>query len=290
MRKQFVTTVTELLRNDQRYVLLLGDIGVHGFRDAFKEFPKRVYNIGILEQATVGMAAGLAMTGLVPIVHTIAPFLVERAYEQLKIDFGYQNLPGLFVSVGASYDYASLGCTHHCPADVSLIENIPNFHIKVPGNQAELDMALRFPPADPTYIRMTEQSNHFFPERLQMGLTNAKVAVVAIGPCMDMALEASKDLPVYHVYSTLVTPFPFEKLYAPVKAGIQNVIIVEPYFSSHLADKIRAFARAGKYSLNVINFGLPRRFFAGYGNKDMHDAEAEFTADKLRMEIEQCLT
>jgi len=134
MRRQLVKTITDILERDSRVVLLLGDIGVFGFREAFKKFPTRVYNIGILEQASVGLAAGLATEGMIPIFHTIAPFIAERALEQLKVDFGYQGLGGSFISVGASYDYASLGCTHHCPGDVQVLKTIPGMRIMVPGH------------------------------------------------------------------------------------------------------------------------------------------------------------
>lgn len=88
------------MEQDKRVALLLGDIGVFGFKKSFELFPDRVFNIGILEQSTIGLAAGLSMQELIPIVHTIAPFLVERGIEQLKDDFGYQKLGGNFVSVG----------------------------------------------------------------------------------------------------------------------------------------------------------------------------------------------
>ena len=128
---QFPSTILDVLSHDERLQVLLGDIGVFGFRHVFAKYPKNITNIGILEQATVGVAAGMALAGDIPVVHTIAPFLVERAYEQLKVDFGYQNLGGNFVSVGGSYDYAALGCTHHCPADLSLLMNIPGFELVV---------------------------------------------------------------------------------------------------------------------------------------------------------------
>ncbi len=79
---------------DERIVVLLGDIGVFAFQDVFTKYPNRCFNIGICEQSMVGMAAGLSMAGLIPIVHTIEPFLVERAFEQIKDDFGYQELKG----------------------------------------------------------------------------------------------------------------------------------------------------------------------------------------------------
>ena len=86
----------------------------------------RYYNIGICEPSMVNLAAGFSKVGLNPVVHTIAPFLIERSYEQIKLDFGYQNLNGNFISVGNSYDYAGLGCTHHCPSDVAILSAVPN--------------------------------------------------------------------------------------------------------------------------------------------------------------------
>ena len=73
MRKQFVSTISEIVERDERLVLLLGDIGVFGFRELFSAFPERVRNIGILEQSTISLGAGLSMEGLIPVIHTIAP-------------------------------------------------------------------------------------------------------------------------------------------------------------------------------------------------------------------------
>ena len=84
MRKQFVDTVSKIVQEDEKAVLLLGDIGVYGFKDLLNNYPLRAYNIGILEQTTISVAAGMSLQGLIPIVHTIAPFIVERALEQYK--------------------------------------------------------------------------------------------------------------------------------------------------------------------------------------------------------------
>ena len=158
MRKQFTKTVEEIVASDEKSVLLLGDIGVFGFRNSLSKYPNRVYNIGILEQSTISMAAGLSKTGLIPIVHTIAPFIVERAFEQLKDDFGYQKLGGNFISVGASYDYTALGPTHHCPGDVALMNTIPGMEILIPGNSSEVDKLLKatYNNGNPTYARLSE--------------------------------------------------------------------------------------------------------------------------------------
>ena len=86
MRKIFAEIVSELLSMDEKVVAILGDIGVHSFRESFIKFPDRVINIGILEQSMIGVAAGLSKGGMIPIVHSIAPFVIERPFEQIKID------------------------------------------------------------------------------------------------------------------------------------------------------------------------------------------------------------
>src|SRR3989344_6010514 len=161
MRKQLVKTVEAVLAEDQRSVLLLGDIGVFGFRKSFAAYPDRAHNIGILEQATIGAAAGLSKEGFVPIVHTIAPFIVERGAEQLKADFCYQKLNGNFISVGASYDYAAVGPTHHCPADVAILKSMPGMEVVLPGTSAELDSLFRkaYRDGHPSYVRLSEREN-----------------------------------------------------------------------------------------------------------------------------------
>ena len=97
MRRQFTQTITQVFKKDKKTVMLLGDIGIFAFRNLFKKYPKRIYNIGILEQSMISLAAGLSNEGLKPIVHTIAPFMISRALEQLKIDFGYNKLGGNFI-------------------------------------------------------------------------------------------------------------------------------------------------------------------------------------------------
>lgn len=113
-RAAFISTMQQILDEDESVVLLLGDISCFAFRESFAKHPTRCLNVGICEQASVSLAAGLAMSGLYPVYHTIDAFLARRAYEQLKLDFGEQNLPGMFVTVGGLKDYASLGPTHCC--------------------------------------------------------------------------------------------------------------------------------------------------------------------------------
>lgn len=139
MRQKFPQSVLEVMDKDERVVVLLGDIGVHAFRDVFKKYPKRCYNMGICEQSLVGMAAGLAMAGFIPVIHTIEPFLVERAFEQIKIDFGYQELKGNIIGVDVEPTAPNLGYTHQCPYAISLMKFIKGMNTFEPKSPKEFD-------------------------------------------------------------------------------------------------------------------------------------------------------
>src|SRR5262249_6568264 len=140
MREQMVQTLEELLDEDERLVVLLGNISASLFQKArFRREPARIYDLGILEQALIGIAAGMAAEGLIPVAHSIAPFLVERPFEQLKDDFCYQRLGGNFISIGASYDYSADGMTHQAPGDVQLLRSLPGMQVVVPGTAREFD-------------------------------------------------------------------------------------------------------------------------------------------------------
>lgn len=143
MRLQFPKTILEIMDKDNRVVVLLGDIGINAFKDVFEKYPKRIYNVGILEQSMVGMAAGLAMAGFIPIIHTIEPFLVERAFEQIKDDFGYQELKGNIIGVDVSESSSNLGYTHQCPYAIEMMNRIKGMETFEPQSADEFDNDLK---------------------------------------------------------------------------------------------------------------------------------------------------
>ncbi|KKS80215.1 MAG: hypothetical protein UV54_C0013G0015 [Candidatus Beckwithbacteria bacterium GW2011_GWA2_43_10] len=286
MRQQLVKTVSDLLKKDKRLILLLGDIGVYGFQQAFKDFPDRVYNIGIFEQATVSLAAGLAKTGLIPVFYSIAPFIAERALEQLKIDFGYQQLRGNFVSVGGSYDYAALGATHQCPADVNILKQIPGMKIIVPGTAEEFDRLFRevYSLPGPHYFRLSESVNKVsFPVKfgcLKVIRKGKKAAVLAVGPMLDKVLEASRGLDVSVIYCTTV---------APMDKYNQNnkLLICEPYYSGALTAEI--LKACYPRPMIIDQLGVPNKFLKHYGRREEQDKQLGLTVAAINQRLRRLI-
>lgn len=108
MKWTFQLALYERALKDDRLFLIYGDVGAALFKKFRHDFPKRCFNAGICEQAMVSMAAGMAMEGYRPVLYTITPFLLERAFEQIKLDVIEQDLP---VGMVGYSDY-SAGPTH----------------------------------------------------------------------------------------------------------------------------------------------------------------------------------
>lgn len=293
MRAQLARTVTDLMDTDPRLVMVLCDISAGLFDDAAAKHPGRVLNLGIMEQTAVSLAAGLALEGFVPVVHSIAPFLVERPFEQIKDDFCYQSLGGNFVSIGASYDYASDGMTHQAPGDVAILKTLPGMEIVVPGTPAEFDALFRETYADgaPTYIRTSAQVNRASrPVRfgqLDVIRRGSAATVVAIGPMLDRVLEATEGLDVSVVYCTTVAPFDAAGLRELIGESSSPVLLVEPFYAgTGLADIVQALAPG---AVRVEAMGVPRRVLRSYGTADEHDEALGMTAPGVRARLEPML-
>lgn len=116
-RKEVVDLLLPYFRKDKRYYLLVCDMGFGAIDKLKSEFPERIINCGIMEQATVGIAAGMSMSGLIPIVYSIVNFLVYRSLEQIRNDVVLQELNVKFISTGVNDYFKFLGPSHCCGND-----------------------------------------------------------------------------------------------------------------------------------------------------------------------------
>jgi transketolase len=284
MRTSAADTVCELFQTDPRAAVVLAEISVERFAPAFAHDPRRAVNVGIMEQTMVGVAAGFAMEGFHPVMHTIAPFVAERALEQLKLDFGNQALGGLVITVAGSYDYASEGTTHHSPGDVQALLTIPDAEVFVPGTGEETARLIRstYDNGRLTYLRTqvvaNERPREVEPGRLAVERHGGGPTVIAVGPMLDRTLEAIGDSEATVLYATTLSPFDAHGLRAAMTGD--EVIVVEPMFAGTLAPQV-AEALSDRPT-RIRSIGVPREVIREYGTPQQLDAAVGLDAPGIR--------
>jgi transketolase len=291
MRAQAADTVCELFEDDPSVAVVLAEISVDRFAPAFRHDPRRAVNVGIMEQTMVGVAAGFAMEGFHPVVHTITPFVAERALEQLKLDFGNQELGGLVITVGASYDYGTDGTTHHSPGDVQALLTIPAARVLVPGHADEVDALVRavYDGDRLTYLRTQERGNARARQvefgQLLVERRGSRGTVIAVGPMLDRVLEAADGLDVTVLYATTLAPFDAATLRAELAGA--HVITVEPTWQGTLTATVSQALEG--IPVGLASIGVPRQVLRDYGSADEHDRALRLDAAGIGAQLRRLL-
>ena len=157
MRKAFGKTIVKLAEKDPNLFLLNGDVEqeMSEFR---QKFPERIYNMGICEQSIISMAAGMCLEGIRPVVYSITPFLLERPFEQIKIDIDEQNLPVILIGFA---DYPTHGPTHRL-LDERIVDLFKNIQSYFPRNaqEAERYMIEAYVSKNPSIVCLKNEGNH----------------------------------------------------------------------------------------------------------------------------------
>jgi len=280
MRAELAKLCFETVKTDVKSVVMVGDISHFLLRETEQLAPDRFYNIGICEQSMIGMASGMAIEGMRPIVHTIAPFLVERAHEQIKVDLGYQHTEVTVVTVGGTYDYSDLGCTHHCYNDIALMKSIPNMEVYEPGTPKEFRelFTQTWGNGNPKYFRLSAHTHS-----QEVTVQSEKVNIIrdsidgrwvfVTGHLLDDVLEDTNCGVIY--VSTLhgMSNNSIEMLSELFK-NQPKLYSVENHFKiGGLGDLVSDI-----FSLPVKRIGLDRKFLTNYGT--YNDLRKESNMDR----------
>lgn len=136
MRNRFGKVISSLADDNEKIIVLVGDIGYRIFDDFREKYPERFINMGICEQSIISVASGLALEGLQPWVYTITPFLIERPFEQIKLDINHQKVN---VNLVGYADYPTLGPTHTALDTRGLMKLCNNIECFYPSNGDETE-------------------------------------------------------------------------------------------------------------------------------------------------------
>ena len=289
MRKMMQDCVRNYICSNSASALLLVDIGAWPFHDLLEKYPDRAKNIGVFEPGTVSIAAGLSLSGIVPTVYGISPFITQRSLEQIKLDFAYQKTGGNFIVTGASYDFSSLGYSHYCPEDVMTLSAIPGVEIVTPGTPSQFKVLWDHCHDDgrPTYFRLTDHCNtrdcHIEFWKATVLKRGTKGIVICAAETMDRINEATQDIDVTVLYYSTIVPFDGDSLKREIANTQKAVYICTPFYKGSITAQVVNALEGLEYRIGES--GVPLEILRNYGTKDDKDKYCGLTEDKLSSSI-----
>ncbi len=296
MRNAFADEVTQLAQTDSRVILLSGDIGNRLFDRLRAARPEQFLNCGIAEQNMMGVAAGMGLSGLRPIVYTITPFTTIRCLEQIKIDVGYHNSPVIIVGTGSGLSYASLGPTHHSLEDFAIFRPIPNLQVLAPWDAKSLRACLRMAIDSncPTYIRIGKKGEADLSGDQAVPLIGnglclehgSHVCILATGTVSSEAALAIKTLAKQGVSAELVLmhtikPFSESAIVALLNRFDALVTVEEHSTAGGFGESVLSFIARSGLSKRVQVLGTSDQFMPVVGSQGYARQYFEIDADSI---------
>lgn len=290
MRDAFARAIYEAAKLDPYIVVLVADISPAGAMEDFRrDFPDRFINVGIAEQAMIGVAAGLAQGGYRPFCYTIATFALMRPYEFIRDDLAYQKLPVVVVGMGAGLNYPTLGGTHMAVDDVSAALALPEVTVLLPGGPSDVAQAVkscveRPVGVGPIYLRLGKSGETDLPNSLSPALASGSPkstrALLTYGPLSQEVFRAAADLevPAFRVSSLPVLGTYFDSLVN----SFDDIAVIEEASGGPLFSEFASHCASLTERAPVLkSICLPRRFDHVYGTRAELLRHYGLTASKI---------
>ncbi len=298
-------SLVKLAREDKRIVAITAAMCEGTGLSAFeKEFPDRIYDVGIAEQHAVTFAAGLATQGLKPVVAMYATFL-QRAYDQVVHDVATQNLPVMFC-IDRGGLVAEDGTTHHGAFDYAFLRHVPNMVVMAPKDENELQhmmktcvqydgpISVRYPRGVTLGVKMDPA-----PEALAIGkgelLRNGtEVAIVAVGVSVWQAVQAAERLSEAGISTAVVNARfvkPLDKdLIVGLAKRVRYVVTVEEgcKMGGFGSAVLEALSEAGVTDVTTKVLGLPD-WYIEQGPQDLLRERYGLTAEGIYQSVKELI-
>lgn len=283
MRNAFAEEITKLAQMDPRVVLLSGDIGNKLFDNFKKVDEQRFYNCGVAEANMIGVAAGMALSGLRPVTYTITPFTTTRCFEQIRVDVCYHQAPVIIVGTGAGLSYAELGPTHHSLEDLAILRTLPGMSVLSPCDATELRLALHaaLQQDGPVYIRIGKKGEpaiHAQTPDFRIGEAivvreGVDVTLLGTGTIMSEVLNAADLLKDQGVSAEVVSFHsikPLDTAYlARAEKKFKLIATVEEHgLIGGLGSAVSEWKSAANARVQQIGFGTPDEFMHEVGSQE----------------------
>jgi len=286
MRDAFAKEMKSLVERKNNVVLLSGDIGNRMFDGLKNSRPEQFINCGIAEANMMSMAAGMALSGVRPVIYTITPFTTLRCLEQIRIGVAYHQSPVVIVGTGSGLSYSELGPTHHSLEDMAIIRTIPNINVLAPADKIELIFQLReaIESPNPTYIRIGKKgepdlcklNSNYVVGKANVLRSGKKYLLLGVGPILGEALKAAEMLELEGVNLCVasmggVYPLDVDFLSKMISEDFTNWITLEEHgIVGGLGTSIIEWLSDSKNSkiINLKRLGVPKQFINKLGNQE----------------------
>ena len=279
-RKTFGKAVTEVAAENKDVVVFSADSGKSsGFGDFITRFPERYFEVGIAEQSAVGMAAGMATAGKIPVFCAITPFVTARPYEMVRNDMGYMRQNVKIVGRNTGMTYSDLGVTHQGIDDIALMSLIPGMTIIAPQDPMEIEEAVKAMIAHkgPVYMRVGNpkipqlfEREPFVIGKGKVLLEGTDVTLISTGSCTLDALKAVEILEKQGISTKLIgmpTVLPLdEELVRSAAAQTGKVVTVEEAYVHGGLGSLVTEAVSDMAGVTVKRLGMPMGYAITSGN------------------------
>jgi transketolase len=273
-RKEFGKAVTELAAENDKIVVLSADSGKSsGFGDFAKLYPDRYFECGIMEQGVVGVASGLATTGLIPVFCAIAPFVTARPFEMFRNDLGYMKQNVKIVGRNCGISYSDLGATHHSLEDFAIIRMIPGVVVLAPQDPTEIRGAVKamIEHNGPVYMRIGNpkipvlfEEEPFVIGKGRILQDGTDVTIISTGSVTKAAMEAADNLMKKGVSVRLIgmpTVYPLdEELVIESALRTGRIITVEEHYADGGLGTLVSEVCSTKCPVRVKRIGVPKEY------------------------------
>lgn len=281
MRKACLDMVYELAKTDERIMFIGSDLAAETLKEFRREMPERFFMEGIYESNLIGVAAGLALEGMIPYVNTIATFLTRRCFEQIVLDLCLHQANVRLIGNGGGMVYGPLGPTHLAIEDIAILRAIPNMTILAPADANEMRrlMPLTVNHKGPIYIRLGKGGDPIVTHQhtpLQIGKAvlareGTDALIVTTGITLAIGLDAAEILKIKGINVTVLhlhtlKPIDQEELLKQIAVVPVVVTLEEHTLNGGLGSIVAELMAEANFSSPkyLKRIGIPDVFPEGY--------------------------
>jgi len=305
MRTSFINTLIDIARIDERIFLLVGDVGYSLVEPFSQKFPDRFINVGIAEQNMTGIATGLALSGKIVFIYSIANFPTLRCVEQIRNDVCYHNANVKIVSSGGGIAYGALGTTHHVTEDMGIMRTLPNMTVIAPGDPVEAALAVQAAAKlpGPHYLRLVKTGDpvvHQVAPDFQIGRAimireGSDITLIATGGMLYNTIQTAEHLTQQNIQARVLSmhtikPLDADSVLAAARETSAIITIEEHNIIGGLGSAVaEVLAECNNSHVSFKRMGIPDSFCSQVGSCEYLQQAYSLSVSGIAKEVQSLM-